>query len=85
MSTIPATRWATGIAEVTAANGRTITVKCPHCKGTHQHGRGVLGSHSVVAGCHAGWSRCREYRIVDLGTRAARPPRTVRAPRRAAA
>lgn len=27
---------------------------------------GEVGSRSVAAGCHAGWSRCREYRIVEL-------------------
>lgn len=59
-------RWATGIAEVVSIRGALVTVACPHCGLKHVHGRGMLGSRSVAAGCHAGPNRLREYRIVDL-------------------
>lgn len=58
--------WSTGVAEVIAVDVRMVTVACPHCGKSHSHGRGMLGSRSIAAGCHAGWSRCREYRIVEL-------------------
>lgn len=60
--------WVSGVAEVVATHARgVVTVKCPHCKRTHRHGRDMLGSKSVAAGCHVGYRRCLEYRIVDLG------------------
>ncbi|OYN80433.1 hypothetical protein [Mycolicibacterium sphagni] len=59
--------WLSGVAEVVSVSGKHVNVKCPHCAKTHQHGRGMLGSKAILAGCHAGWSRCREYRIIDLG------------------
>ncbi|MGE2733835.1 hypothetical protein [Mycolicibacterium vaccae] len=58
-------RWQTGLAEVTTVNGKHITVDCPHCGKQHQHNRAVLGSYHVVAGCHAGHGRLREYRIPE--------------------
>lgn len=58
--------WSSGVAEVIGVDGRSVMVACPHCAQTHSHGRGMLGSRSIAAGCHAGWSRCREYRIVEL-------------------
>jgi hypothetical protein len=62
-------RWATGVAEVIDQTAGTITVHCPHCNHQHTHGRGMLGSHSIVAGCHAGPTRLREYRPLNLGTK----------------
>ena len=59
-------QWQTGVAEVVSSSGRNITVKCPHCNETHTHSKDVIGSNAVVAGCHIGWTRCREYRVVDL-------------------
>lgn len=56
-------RWATGVAHVTAANGPKITVLCPHCGGSHTHPRNFTGSRHVIAGCHAGPGRLREYAI----------------------
>lgn len=64
--------WQTGVAEVIGTCPRGVRIRCPHCDGVHEHARSVLGSHSVVAGCHAGPTRLREYRIVDLGKRGAR-------------
>lgn len=58
-------RWATGIAEVLGIVGRTVRVRCPHCGGCHDHSRSMLGSRSVVAGCHAGHTRLREYTVID--------------------
>jgi hypothetical protein len=68
--------WKTGVAEVVATNGPNVVVQCPHCEGTHQHARTAIGSSSVIAGCHRGFSRCREYRVVDLGS--SRPKATRR-------
>lgn len=62
-------QWTTGVAEVIASTGRTITVRCPHCGKDHTHGKDVVGSRSVVAGCHTGWTRCLEYRVVDFRKR----------------
>ena len=59
--------WATGVAEVVANSARGITVTCPHFHGMHDHARSSVGSNHVVAGCHRGYSQCREYRIVDMG------------------
>jgi hypothetical protein len=59
-------RWATGVANVIRPTPRGVIIACPHCGLQHHHGRSMLGSRSVVAGCHAGPSRLREYRIVDL-------------------
>ena len=59
--------WSTGTAEVIATTAFGLTVKCPHCGGQHRHGRGTIGSNHVVAGCHAGFTRCREYKVVDYG------------------
>lgn len=59
--------WQTGVAEVVASNAHHVTVRCPHCGGTHQHGPAAVGSNSIVAGCHRGFARCREYRVIDLG------------------
>lgn len=59
-------RWATGVAEIITTSGATITIRCPHCRGKHQHSRSVRGSRHVVAGCHTGWTRLREYSILDL-------------------
>lgn len=58
-------QWQTGVAEVVSNRGRSVTVNCPHCKKKHDHGKDVVGSNAVVAGCHLGWTRCREYRVVD--------------------
>ena len=58
-------RWATGIADVIRHTPRGVTVHCPHCNQQHEHGRGMLGSNHVAAGCHAGPTRLREYRIHD--------------------
>ena len=58
-------QWQTGVAEVISSQGRTITVRCPHCPETHNHGKDVVGSKSVVAGCHNGANLVREYAIVD--------------------
>ncbi|MEX3644473.1 hypothetical protein ABFW11_03050 [Mycolicibacterium porcinum] len=55
------------MAEVIRKTARGVIVNCPHCKGRHQHGRGMLGSRAIAAGCHAGPGRLREYRIVDTG------------------
>ncbi len=57
--------WRGGLAEVVEVKGRHITVSCPHCGRKHQHGRQMLGSRSVVAGCHAGPRTLREYRIPE--------------------
>lgn len=62
-------QWATGVAEVVAVRGRNVVVACPHCNGTHEHARSFVGSNAVVAGCHTGFSRCRQYRVLDLGSR----------------
>lgn len=59
--------WASGVAEVVRHVARGVIVKCPHCGGRHQHGRSMVGSRSIAAGCHAGPGRLREYRIVDTG------------------
>lgn len=66
------TSWARGVARVVAVNGPTCTVACPHCSQKHQHPRNFIGSRQVVAGCHAGWSRCREYAIVSTRSGARR-------------
>ena len=58
--------WATGVAEVIGTSP-TGVVNCPHCRETHTHMRSSVGSNHVVAGCHAGYTRCREYRVVDMG------------------
>ncbi len=63
------TPWLTGVAEVVTSTGRTVTVRCPHCDKDHVHGKDVVGSRSVISGCHKGWTRCREYRVVDLRKR----------------
>ncbi|MGE2714222.1 hypothetical protein ACQI4L_09205 [Mycolicibacterium litorale] len=68
--TAPA-RWVTGVAEIVAVKAK-IFVACPHCGRTHEHGRGVLGSASIVAGGHTGFTWLREYRPVDLGRRGKR-------------
>ena len=59
--------WATGVAEVVRTAARNVVVKCPHCGKEHEHARSSVGSNSVVAGCHTGFTRCREYRIRDFG------------------
>lgn len=59
--------FATGVAEVVGSSPRGVVVQCPHCRRRHVHARSFVGSNAVVAGCHAGHRRCREYRIVDLG------------------
>lgn len=56
--------WATGVATITGytRNGK-INIHCPHCGGDHQHERITAGSHAIVAGCHAGPTRLRQYAI----------------------
>lgn len=66
-------RWQTGVANVERADSRSIFVRCPHCGDVHSHARNVLGSRQVVAGCHTGFTRCREYSIPDLGIATSRP------------
>lgn len=56
----------TGLAEIVAFNGGTVTVKCCHCGRLHQRARSMVGSRHVVAGCHRGHGQCREYRLVNL-------------------
>lgn len=58
--------WQRGVAQVVAVKGPTATVACPHCGGQHQHPRNFVGSRQVVAGCHTGFTRCREYAIVQV-------------------
>ena len=70
--------WSTGVAEIVGTTPRGVKVACPHCNQQHEHTRAVLGSKSVAAGCHAGFSRCREYRVVDLGRAAPERRRAVR-------
>lgn len=65
--------WQTGVANVERADARHVFVRCPHCSQTHVHGRAVLGSRNVVAGCHVGFTGCLEYVVPDLGV--APPPR----------
>lgn len=62
-------RWATGVADIVAVDGATVTVKCPHCGRKHKHGRLTAGSRHAVAGCHLGRSVCREYAIPELRKR----------------
>lgn len=62
--------WVTGVAEVIGTSPRGVIVKCPHCGDTHAHARSMVGSNHVVAGCHTGYTRCREYRVVDMGASA---------------
>jgi uncharacterized protein (DUF983 family) len=64
MTAIP---WQTGVAEVVGSTSRGVLVRCPHCGRKHEHSRAFVGSSSVVAGCHAGFSRCREYAVRDFG------------------
>jgi hypothetical protein len=59
-------RWATGVADFRAIRAHQIIVACPHCYGTHAHALSMRGSRHVVAGCHTGFSRCREYSIPDV-------------------
>lgn len=66
-------RWQGGLAEVVEVKGATIVVACPHCGLQHTHGRQMLGSRNVVAGCHAGPRRLREYRIPDSSKPSRRP------------
>ena len=60
-----APRWATGVAHVISEDGPKIAVRCPHCGDTHIHPRNFVGSRHVVAGCHAGHSRLREYAVTE--------------------
>lgn len=58
--------WSTGVAPIIGTTGRTIRVHCPHCGQRHTHGRNMAGSRHILAGCHAGPGRCREYAIPAL-------------------
>jgi hypothetical protein len=69
--------WKTGLAEVRSIKGIQVMVACPHCFGIHTHARSLLGSAAVVAGCHAGRSRCREYSVPLVAS--PRPSRSARA------
>lgn len=63
------TTWLHGIAPVVGITGRTIRIQCPHCGHRHTHGRNMAGSRHILAGCHTGHTRCREYAIPDLPAR----------------
>lgn len=54
--------WADGVARVLRTDGRVV-VHCPFCEQTHRHDRSALGSREVIAGCHAGYGRCRSYAV----------------------
>jgi len=55
--------WLSGVAHILKLDATGVTVACPHCNGQHHHGRPVLGSNHVVAGCHKGFAICREYAV----------------------
>lgn len=55
--------WSTGTAEVIRIEGRFAYARCPHCDSVHAHDRKLLGSASLVAGCHAPPYRLREYSL----------------------
>ena len=57
------TPWQHDVAPITRLDATGVTVTCPHCNSQHHHGRSVLGSKHVVAGCHRGFRLCREYAI----------------------
>lgn len=63
------TGWASGVAEVVSHDAMSVWVSCPHCGKEHRHGKTMVGSNAIASGCHAGYSRCRQYRVVDLGRR----------------
>lgn len=59
--------WEHRTATIADADATHLTVRCPYVPGhEHTHGRRCAGSNSVVAGCHAGYSRCRTYEIPSL-------------------
>lgn len=61
------TPWQHAAATILHIDSTGVTINCPHCGGEHHHGRAVLGSHHVVAGCHTGFRICREYAIPNPG------------------
>lgn len=63
------TPWLTGVAPIVKLDASGVLVACPHCAGQHHHGRAVLGSNHVVAGCHTGHRFLREYAIDNPGKR----------------
>lgn len=53
-----------GAAEVTnSKSGPLVTVRCPHCRGTHRRDRRAIGSREVLAGCSRGHRDTRTYAI----------------------
>lgn len=67
LTTGPATvtPWLIGVAQIVRTHEAKVIVDCPHCGEQHEHGRGMIGSRQVIAGCHTGWSRCRLYAIPE--------------------
>lgn len=57
------TPWQHDVATIAHIDGSGVTINCPHCGNQHHHGRSVLGSGHVVAGCHKGFAICREYAV----------------------